>query len=153
MTDTTAQLIPDSDQHDLLMATLERVNKACNAARVRALDESVKSGPALRSIVLEELERFRLPATFNVPSTLRVTQSLTRQKFGNYQSITFSAAALKWSGTDRVSIPTSAGRRTIRVYVDSAHGSLKHPLEGKSASLVLRSDEFVLVDATITDED
>ena len=105
MTDTTAQLIPDADQHDLLMATLERVNKACNAARVRALDDSVKSGPALRSIVLEELERFRLPATFNVPSTVRVTQSLTRQKFGNYQSITFSAAALKWSGTDRVSIP------------------------------------------------
>ena len=31
-------VIPDGDQHALLTATLERLNKACNAARVRALD-------------------------------------------------------------------------------------------------------------------
>ena len=116
MSTTTARLIPDGDQHALLTATLERLNKACNAARVRALDDGVRSGAPLRAIVKEELERFKMPAAYNAPGTERVAASLTRQKFGTYQSVTLPPSAVKWAGTDRVSLPTSSGRRTIRVY-------------------------------------
>jgi hypothetical protein len=57
---------------------------------------------------------------------------------------------MKWGASDRVSIPTGSGRRTIRVYVDPQRGGLRPPLEGRPASLVFRNGEFELVAA---DED
>jgi hypothetical protein len=153
MPTTSARLIPDGDQHALLAATLERLNKACNAARVRALDEGVRGGAPLRAIVKEELERFKMPAAYNAPGAQRVEASLTRQKFGTYQSVTLPPSAVKWSGTDRVSLPTSSGRRTIRVYQDRSRGELRHPLDGRAVNLVFRNGEFELADATATDDD
>ena len=38
----SVRLLPDPDQHDLLAATLERVNKASNLARTRALEQGVR---------------------------------------------------------------------------------------------------------------
>ncbi|MBM3674630.1 MAG: hypothetical protein FJW88_06675 [Actinobacteria bacterium] len=146
-TPITVRLLPDPDQHDLLAATLERVNKACNAARTRALERKVTGKAELRALVREELERFKLPATFNAPSADRVAASLRGQRFGTYQTLVLPPAALKWPATDRVSLPTSAGKRTVRVYVDPARGSLRPPLEGKPTALVYRNGGFELVDA------
>jgi hypothetical protein len=52
---------------------------------------------------------------------------------------------MRWSGSDRVALPTGAGRRTIRVYVDPRRGGLRPPLEGRPAALVFRNGEFELV--------
>jgi hypothetical protein len=145
---TTVRLIPEPELHDLLAKTLERVNKASNAARSRALEAKVVGGQELRDIVKEELERFKLPATLAGAVSGRVQASLARQKFGTYQSLTFPAGALKWPGSDRVTIPTSSGKRTVRVYVDPTKGSLRPPLEGKPAARVFRNGEFDLVDAS-----
>jgi hypothetical protein len=153
MATTSARLIPDGDQHELLAATLERLNKACNAARVRALEQGVRGGPELRAIVREELERFKMPAAYNAPGTARVAASLTKQKFGTYQSVTLPPAAVKWSGTDRVSLPTASGRRTVRVYVERSQGALRHPLDGRPTTLVFRNGEFELLDASADDAD
>lgn len=144
----TLRLLPEPDLHDLLAATLERVNKACNGARTRALERGVTGRAALRGVVKEELGRFKLPAAFTAPALQRVEASLTRQKFGTYQSLVFPAAALKWPASDRVTVPTTAGKRTVRVYVDAAHGVLRPPLEGKPAALVYRNGELYLVDAS-----
>jgi hypothetical protein len=46
-----------------------------------------------------------------------------------------------------VTLPTSAGKRTVRVYMDPARGGLRPPLEGRPAALVYRNGEFDLVDA------
>jgi hypothetical protein len=144
----TVRLLPDPDQHDLLVATLERVNKACNAARTRVL-ASPGLGPAdRRTIVREELSRFKLPAAFVAPAFDRVEAALARGKFGTYQSVVLGPAALKWPAGDRVTLPTASGKRTIRVYVDPARGGLRPPLEGKPAGLVFRNGELELVDAT-----
>jgi hypothetical protein len=56
-------------------------------------------------------------------------------------------AAVKWPASDRVTLPTSAGKRTVRVYVDPSKGGLRPPLEGRPAALVYRNGEFDLVDA------
>jgi len=146
-TPVTVRLLPDPDQHDLLAATLERVNKASNLARTRALEQHVSGRAALRTVVKEELDRFKLPAAFVAPAVQRVEASLTRQKFGNYQSLVFPPASVKWPAADRVTLPTSAGKRTIRVYMDPAKGGLRPPLEGRSAALVFRNGEFELVEA------
>lgn len=153
MATTTARLIPDGDQHELLAATLERLNKACNAARTRAIEQGVRGGNDLRAIVREELARFKMPAAYSAPSVARVAASLTKQKFGTYQSVTLPPTAVKWSGTDRVSLPTVAGRRTVRVYVERSQGALRHPLDGHPTSLVFRNGEFELVDASASDAD
>lgn len=145
---TTVRLLPDPDQHDLLVATLERVNKACNQARTRALSQPGIGRAQLRAIVKEELDRFKLPAAFVAPAVERVEASLTRQKFGAYQSVVLGPTALKWPASDRVTLPTAAGKRTVRVYVDPARGSLRPPLEGKPAALVYRNGELELVDAS-----
>lgn len=143
----TVRLLPDPDQHDLLAATLERVNKACNLARTRALEQGVTGRGALRTVVKEELDRFKLPAAFVAPALQRVEASLTRQKFGAYQSLVFPPASVKWPAADRVTLPTSAGKRTVRVYMDPARGGLRPPLEGRPAALVYRNGEFELVEA------
>jgi hypothetical protein len=143
----TVRLLPDPDQHDLLAATLERVNKASNLARTRALERGVTGRGPLRTVVKEELDRFKLPASFVGPAVQRVEASLTRQKFGAYQSLVLPPAAVKWPASDRVTLPTAAGKRTIRVYVDPARGSLRPPLEGRPAALVYRNGEFELVEA------
>jgi hypothetical protein len=143
----SVRLLPDPEQHDLLAATLERVNKASNLARNRALQQSVSGRAALREVVKEELERFKLPAAFVAPSVERVEASLTRQKFGTYQSLVLPPTAVKWPASDRVTLPTAAGKRTVRVYVDPARGGLRPPLEGRPAALVYRNGEFDLVDA------
>lgn len=143
----TVRLLPDPDQHDLLVTTLERVNKACNAARTRALEGKVTGKAELRVLVKEELERFKLPAAFNAPAADRVAASLRGQKFGTYQTLVLPPTALKWPASDRVTVPTSAGKRTVRVYVDPAKGGLRPPLEGKPAALVYRNGELELVEA------
>src|SRR4051794_23372808 len=150
---TTIRLLPDEAQHELLAATLERVNKACNLARTRALTAARPGRGALRTLVKEELDRFKLPAAFVAPSVDRVEASLTRQKFGTYQSLVFPPSAMKWPASDRVTLPTSGGKRTVRVYVDPSKGSLRPPLEGKPTALVFRNGEFDLVDATARPSD
>lgn len=146
------RLLPDPEQHDLLAATLERVNKASNQARTRVLEQSVAGRAARRAVVKEELDRFKLPAAFVAPALDRVEASLTRQKFGTYQSFVLPPAAVKWPASDRVTLPTAAGKRTVRVYVDPSKGGLRPPLEGKPAALVFRNGEFDLVDARPSDE-
>lgn len=146
----TVRLLPDPDQHDLLRSTLQRVNRACSAARAAALEQQVDSGNPLRAVVKEATERFKLPTGLNASVLERVRESLTgpvgkRQRFGDYQSLTMPATALKWPAADRVSLPTSAGRRTIRVYVDATRGGLRPPLEDRAAMLVFRNNEFELV--------
>lgn len=142
------RLLTDPEQHDLLAGTLEAVNRACNAARGRALQGSLLSKAELRTVVKAELDRLKLPAAFSSACVERVTASLTRQKFSPYQSLTLPPTAVKWPASDRVTLPTRSGKRTVRVYIDRARGDLRPPLEGKRASLVFRNGEFELVEAS-----
>jgi len=142
-------LLPDAEQHKLLMATLERVNRVSNAARVAALRQNAFKGAALRDIVKEELARAKLPDGFATPITERVEHSLQRragkqQKFSTYQSLTLPPSAFKWNTSDRVTMPTAAGRRTIPVRVDRSRGDLRPPLAGRPAALIFRNGEFEL---------
>ena len=140
----TYRLLPDPDVHDLLARTLERVNKACNGARTRALAERRNS----KTLVKEELDKFKLPITFSNAATDRVLASLTKQKFGTYQALVLPPTAVKWPASDRVTLPTASGKRTVKVYLDPGKGNLRPPLDGKAAALVFRNGEFELVDAS-----
>jgi hypothetical protein len=144
----TYRLLPDPDVHDLLARTLERVNKACNAARTRALAERATGKAEVRGLVKEELDRYKLPVTFSTAATDRVLASLTRQKFGTYQSLVLPPAAVKWPASDRVTLPTASGKRTVKLYVEPGRGSLRPPLDGKATALVFRNGEFELADAS-----
>ena len=151
MTVDEVQILPDPDQHELLIATLERVNRVSNAARAAALARPATGGPEVRDIVHDEIERAKLPAGFHTPVVDRVQAALkgraAGKKFSTYQSLTLPASAFKWSSDGRVALPTAKGRRTIRVRVDMTHGGLRPPLEGRPASLVYRNGEFALVAA------
>lgn len=149
MTVDEVGLLPDAEQYDLLTATLERVNRASNAARAAALARSVFSGPELRAIVKGEAERAKLPDGFVTPISERVAVSLQRRagkqpKFSTYQSFTLPPGAFKWAAGDRVAMLTASGRRTIAVRVDRSRGDLRPPLEGRPTSLVFRNGEFEL---------
>jgi hypothetical protein len=144
-------LLPDSEQHKLLSATLERVNRASNAARAAALQANAFAGSNLREIVKTEIERAKLPDGFVKPVTERVERSLQRragkqQKFSTFQSLT----AFKWNTSDRVTMLTASGRRTIAVRVDRSRGDLRPPLAGRPVMLVYRNGEFELLAADVT---
>ena len=148
------ELLPDAEQHKLLMATLERVNRVSNAARASALRQNAFSGAPLREIVRDELTRGKLPDGFTKPITERVELSLQRragkqQKFSTYQSLTLPPSAYKWNTSDRVTMLTAAGRRTISVRVDRSRGDLRPPLAGRPAMLTFRNGEFELLAADV----
>jgi len=143
------ELLPDADQHKLLIATLERVNRTSNAARAAALRANAFEGAALREIVKAEVEQAKLPETLVRPIADRVGESLRRragkqQKFSQYQSLAMPASAFKWGGSDRVTMLTASGRRTISVRIDRSRGDLRPPLAGRPAALVYRNGEFEL---------
>jgi len=142
-------LLPDADQHKLLTATLERVNRTSNAARAAALQRNVFDGAPLRDIVKSEVEKAKLPDVLVRPVTDRVEELLRRragkqQKFSQYQALAMPASAFKWGGSDRVTMLTASGRRTISVRVDRSRGDLRPPLAGRPAALVYRNGEFEL---------
>jgi hypothetical protein len=144
------ELLPDAEQHKLLSATLERVNRASNAARAAGLQAQAFSGTALREIVKDEIERAKLPDGFVTPVTERVERSLQRragkqQKFSTFQALTMPPSAFKWNTSDRVTMLTASGRRTIKVRVDMSRGDLRPPLAGRPVMLVFRNQEFELM--------
>jgi hypothetical protein len=143
-------LLPDAEQHKLLSATLERVNRASNAARAAALQANAFTGAPLREIVKQEIDRGKLPDGFVKPVFDRVGQSLQRragkqQKFSTFQSLVLPPSAFKWNTSDRVTMMTAAGRRTIAVRVDKSRGDLRPPLAGRPVMLVFRNQEFELM--------
>jgi hypothetical protein len=144
------ELLPDPEQHQLLRATLERVNRASNQARAAALQRNVFDGAALRDVVKEEIDRAKLPDTLVRPVLDRVAASLKRRagkqpKFSTFQSLAMPASAFKFAAAgDRVTMNTASGRRTIAVRVDRSRGDLRPPLSGRPAALVYRNGEFEL---------
>ena len=149
--ESSAELLPDADQHELLGATLQRVNKASNAALVAAVEQNLRAAADLRPVVKTEVEKVGLPATFVTPALDRVAKAAStvagrKARFSNYQSLVLAPSAVKWPATDRVVLPTSAGKRTIRVRVDPSRGGLRAPLDGKPVALTFRNGEFVLVE-------
>jgi hypothetical protein len=140
------QILPDPTQHEVLVATLERVNRVSNAARAAALARPGGGGAELRDIVSEEIERAKLPGGFHAPIVERVQAALNRRgkKFSTYQALTLPASAFKWSSDGRVALPTAKGRRTIRVRIDMTRGGLRPPLEGRPTSIVYSNGEFAL---------
>ena len=145
-------ILPDPDTHQLLSTTLERVNRASNAARATAVQRDAFAGRDLRDVVKSVVEQNKLPDPFITPITERVAASLERRtgkapKFSAFQSLTLPSGAFKWSSDGKVAMPTAKGKRTIRVRVDTSRGGLRPPLEGRPVSLVYRNQEFVLVAA------
>jgi hypothetical protein len=144
------ELLPDPEQHQLLRATLERVNRASNQARAVALQRNAFEGAPLREVVKEEIEKAKLPDTFVRPVFDRVATSLKRRagkqpKFSNFQMLAMPASAYKFAAAgDRVTMNTAAGRRTIAVRVDRSRGDLRPPLAGRPTALVFRNGEFEL---------
>ena len=142
-------LLPDAEQHKLLSATLERVNRASNAARAAGLQANAFSGAPLRELVKEEIEKAKLPDGFVTPVMERVERSLQRragkqQKFSTFQALTMPPSAFKWNTSDRVTMLTASGRRTIKVRVDMSRGDLRPPLAGRPVMLLFRNGEFEL---------
>jgi hypothetical protein len=154
-----ARLLPDADQRKLLAATLERVNRATNAARATALQRNVVEGHALRDIVKDAVEQAKLPDGFVTPIVQRLELALRRRagkqaKFSTYQSLTLPASAFKWApAADRVTMLTATGRRTIPVRVDPSRGDLRPPLAGRPVTLVFRNNEFELHAADVRRSD
>ena len=91
------ELLPDADQHKLLIATLERVNRTSNTARAAALQRNVFEGSELREIVKAEVERAKLPDSLVRPTADRVEESLRRrtgkqQRFSQFQALAMPAS-------------------------------------------------------------
>ena len=145
------ELLPDADQHKLLSATLERVNRASNAARAAALQQQhVRGRAAARDReggdrAGQAARRLRAPG--HRPG--RGVAAAPRGQAAEVLDVPVAHAARRRrsSGTaptgSRCSPPS--GRRTISVRVDRSRGDLRPPLAGRPATLVYRNGEFELL--------
>src|SRR4051794_25468792 len=142
------ELLPDAEQHKLLTATLERVNRASNAARAAGLQAQAFSGAPLREIVNDEIERAKLPDGFVTPAMERVERSLQRragkqqQKFSPSRDPAMPRAPFKWNTPEGVTLLAGWARRAIKVRADMSRGDLPPPLAGRPVMLLLRNGEF-----------
>ena len=143
------ELLPDADQHKLLVGDARAGEpREQRGARGRAAAQHVRGLGAARG--REGGDRAgQAPRRVRASVTERVEASLRRRagkqpKFSTYQSLTLPPSAFKWGGSDRVTMLTAGGRRTISVRVDRSRGDLRPPLAGRPASLVFRNGEFEL---------
>jgi hypothetical protein len=126
-------LLPDPDQHKLLTATLERVNRTSNAARAAALQTNATSGPQLREIVKAEVDKAKLPDVLVRPVADRVEDALRRrgnkQKFSQYQARRSAPAALGPAGRPRLP------QRRVRALGDRRRAQVGRRLSGRSVAI------------------
>lgn len=141
MPEERVQLLPDDAQYEALKATIVRANLASDAARIRLNQKESQ----LREVVAEEASRLDLPHVL-LPSLIeRVTHQ--RDRFRQNQALHLPAGVLKWPGVDRVTFPTTVGRRTVKVRVPRDTGDLRPPLADRAVNLTVVGDDLFLVAA------
>ena len=94
------ELLPDAEQHKLLVATLERVNRRATPRAPPRSRRTCSRCPAPRDREGRARRRRKLPDGFGKPITERVELSLQRragkqQKFSTFQSLTLPAVGVQ----------------------------------------------------------
>ncbi|HBY95214.1 MAG: transposase [Ardenticatenaceae bacterium] len=145
------KLAPTTEQHALLLATMERFNEACNWIADVAFEHHTASKYKLQKMIYHDVrERFGLSAQMTVRAISKVTEAYKRDKrirptFDLHGAMIYDERILSWKGIDRVSLLTLEGREIIPVIM-GGYQSDRIAAYGKrgQADLIYRAGTFYL---------
>jgi IS605 OrfB family transposase len=152
------QLLPDAEQANALLATVERFNEAADWLAGNAFDAKMANKVELQKLHYRELrERFGLSAQHAIRCIAQVCECYKRDKskrprFRPHAAVPYDQRIMSFKGIDRVSLLTLTGR----VVVPFVAGQYQHDRFGFAkgqADLVRRKDGkwFLLVTVDLPD--
>ena len=144
-----AKLLPLPEHAAYLLATLVRVNEACDWLAERAFDLKCANKITLQKLHYHDMrEKFGLSAQMALLAIHKVAAAYKRDKsklchFGKHSAIAYDQRILSFKAMDRVSLLTISGRILVPYVAGGYH---RARLEGvrRQADLVLRKGKWFL---------
>lgn len=143
------KLAPTPDQHAALLATMERVNAACDWIGGIAFAERIANRIALQKVVYYDVrERFGLSSQMVVRAIAKTVEAYKRDKairprFKPHGAIPYDQRIMSWKGIEAVSLLTLSGRVVVPVRFGAYQEARMGRLRGQ-ADLVYRDGTFFL---------
>ena len=115
------KLNPDREQHDKLLATMEKFNEACNYASEAAWHNKKFGKTGIQKLTYYDIrQRFGLSAQLTVRAIAKVAGSYsndrkTIHKFDRKGAVVYDQRVLSFKGNDTVAILTLDGREKISI--------------------------------------
>ena len=144
-----AKLLPTNDQAIALLATVERVNEACNWLAARAFEGQTANKFSLHHLYYGDLrQQFGLSAQMAVRAIGKVCDAYKRDKrrqphFDSHGAIAYDQRIMSFKAMDRVSLLTLAGRILVPFVAGAYHRARLEGVRGQ-ADLVLRKGKWYL---------
>lgn len=144
-----AKLLPTAEQAAALLATVERVNAACEWLAARAFENQTANKIRLQQLHYRDLrERFGLSAQMAVRAISKVCDAYKRDRtrqphFKSHGAVAYDQRILSFKAMDRVSLLTLAGRILVPFVAGTYHRARLEAVRGQ-ADLVLRKGKWFL---------
>jgi IS605 OrfB family transposase len=144
-----AKLLPTDEQATALLATMERVNEACEWLGARAFEGQTANKFALHHLHYGDLrEQFGLSAQMAVRAIGKVCDAYKRDRtrqphFKPHGAIAYDQRIMSFKAMDRVSLLTLAGRILVPFVAGAYHRARLEGVRGQ-ADLVLRKGKWYL---------
>ena len=144
------QVLPDAEQRQRLLATVERVNEAAAFAAQCGFKAKVYSQPSIHKLAYAEIRsRYKLSAQMAVRAIGKAVECFTRDKtkcpaFRKHSAITYDERIFSFKGMDRVSLWALPEGRVIVPLVYGEYQKERFDRIKGQADLVYRKGKFYL---------
>lgn len=151
------KLIPNQEQEDILLKTIEAYNEACNFVSQIAFENKTASVVKIHHICYYDIrKKFNLSSQMavrvvgKVADTYKIARSRKLNlkqphKFAKYGAIIYDQRILSWKGLEKVSLLTLNSRQIIPIILGKyQENKLIYPRRGQ-VDLLYKDGEFYLV--------
>jgi putative transposase len=145
-----ARLIVNSEQHDMLLRTMEKFNEACNFISDFAFSNSIFGKfPIQKHLYYEIREKFGLSAQMTVRAVGKVTESYKVDKktlhiFEPHGAIVYDDRILSYKSADKITILTLNGRINVGIRYGEYRKLELNRVRGQ-ADLIYKKGKFYLM--------
>ena len=143
------KLAPSVEQAEVLLATMERFNAACDTIAEAAFARRLANKIALQKLVYYDIrERFGLSAQLTIRAIAKVVEAYKRDKrvrprFRPHGAVCYDQRILRWLGVEAVSLSTLEGRLEVPIRFGAYQAARADRRYGQ-ADLVYRDRVFYL---------
>ena len=143
------KLAPSKEQHNALLETMHRFNKACNYIANIAYERKCANKITLQKLIYYDIRnRFKLSAQLTIRAIAKVVEAYKRDKtikpkFKPEGAIVYDQRILSWRKLEAVSILTLEGRQIIPIRIGEYQKARMDRVRGQ-ADLIYRDGAFYL---------
>jgi IS605 OrfB family transposase len=143
------KLAPTTEQHKVLLQTMEKFNEACNCIAKTAFALGTANKFKLQKAVYHDIRnQYGLSAQLTIRAISKVSEAYKRDKsilpsFKSQSAMVYDQRILSWKGLDGISILACEGRLVIPIRL-GAYQEARIDRTVKQTDLVLRNGIFYL---------